>query len=73
MRRIGSHVVHPGSVGNDIHGLVGVGGDRGVGGVGAGHLVDYPGNAQVVWNLETLRQTSLIVGGHRGGRREPGS
>lgn len=66
MGSILSHVVHPRSIGNDVHGFVGVGGHCGVGGIGAGHLVDHPGNAQVIRYLETLRQTSFTVGGHHG-------
>ena len=61
-----AHAVHPGSVGESVHGLVAVGGHRGVGGVGPRHLVHHPGDAQVVGDLETLGQTALIIASHGG-------
>ena len=66
MRAGVAHAVHPRSVGESVHGLVAVGGHRGVGGVGPRHLVDHPGDAQVVGDLETLGQTAVIVASHGG-------
>ena len=66
MRAGVAHAVHPRSVGESVHGLVAVGGHRGVGGVGPRHLVDHPGDAQVVGDLETLGQTALIIASHGG-------
>ena len=72
MGSVGAQAVHPGGVGDDIHGLVTVGRHRGVGGVGARHLVHHPGDAQVVGDLETLGQAAVRIPGHGGGRRHPG-
>ena len=61
-----AHAVHPGSVGQRVDGLVTVGRHRGVGGVGARHLVHHPGDAQVAGDLETLGQTALVISSHGG-------
>ena len=66
MGSVGAQAVHPGGVGDDVHGLVAAGRHRGVGGVGARHLVHHPGDAQVVGDLETLGQTAVIVASHGG-------
>ena len=69
MGSVGAQAVHPGGVGDDVHGLVTVGRHRGVGGVGARHLVHHPGDAQVVGDLETLRQTLRVGRGRHAGHR----
>ena len=71
--RAGAHgLVHPRRVGDNVHGLVVRVDGRVRGGVAAGHLLaaHHAGDAQVVGDLETLRQTLRVGRGrhtrHRG-------